>query len=181
MALNLNTIYQNLLGRPVDAGGLAHWTNDYNTYIGTGPGGGFSHDEAVNKIKSNIKLHDEYTVNDILANNPAIVDTIDKYDIHGLSNDAYVDETKWNTMMGNFSTLKDDYGSLKDELAKNQQDLMKAFANASWGGGGGSGQTVGGVKTQNELPGWAPKTGGSSGFFGRGGNRFGLTTSSLNI
>ena len=42
-------------------------------------------------------------------------------------------------------------------------------------------QTVKGVKTKNELPGFKAKTGGSSGFFGRGGNRFGLTTSSLNI
>ena len=39
---------------------------------------------------------------------------------------------------------------------------------------------TGGVKTQNELPGWTPKTGGTTNFFGRGGTR-GLTTGSLNL
>ena len=56
--------------------------------------------------------------------------------------------------------------------------MKNMWNNANWG----FGQTVGGVRTQNELPGWAPKRGGTSGFFGRGGRSGkGLTTSSLNI
>jgi len=176
MALDLNTIYQNLLGRPVDAAGQTHWTNDYNNYIGQN----ISHDDAVNKIKSNIKLHDEHTVHDILSNNPGIVQTIDDYDLHGLSNDSYVDEAKWGSMMGNFSNIQESFKTLQETLAQNQKDMMDMYGSGPWGGGG-YGQTVGGVKTGNELPGWTPKTGGSSGFFGRGGNRFGLTTGSLNI
>lgn len=95
----------------------------------------------------------------------------------GMSNDQY------NTLLGNFTGLTDTLNSLKDAYAQSQKDIQAMFANANWGGGGygGYGQTVGGVKTHNELPGWTPKTGGSSGFFGRGGSRFGLTTSSLNI
>lgn len=76
-------------------------------------------------------------------------------------------------LQGEFASLKDAFGSYKD-------DMMNMWNNANWGQGG-YGQTVGGVKTQNELPGWSPKKGGTAGFFGRGGSRFGLTTSSLNI
>lgn len=63
-------------------------------------------------------------------------------------------------------------------------DLINAFASmiGNMGNNWGGNQTVGGVRTQNELPGWAPKKGGTSGFFGRGGRSGkGLTTSSLNI
>lgn len=77
------------------------------------------------------------------------------------------------SLQGEFTSLKDAFGTYKD-------DMMNMWNNANWGQGG-YGQTVGGVKTQNELPGWSPKKGGTAGFFGRGGSRFGLTTSSLNI
>ena len=63
---------------------------------------------------------------------------------------------------------------------QSETDMQNMFNNANWGWGYGAG--VGGVRTQNELPGWAPKKGGTSGFFGRGGRAGkGLTTSSLNI
>ena len=32
MALDLETIYKNLLGRPVDAAGAAPWQKDYDNY-----------------------------------------------------------------------------------------------------------------------------------------------------
>ena len=74
--------------------------------------------------------------------------------------------------LGDLKTAFDDY---KTQSASDMQDMWN---NANWGWG----QTVGGVRTQNELPGWAPKKGGTSGFFGRGGRSGkGLTTSSLNI
>ena len=84
---------------------------------------------------------------------------------------------KFNTLSGNFNTLKDSFDTYKTQSA---QDMQNVWNNANWGQYGQN-QTVKGVRTQNELPGWSPKKGGSAGFFGRGGNRFGLTTSSLNI
>ena len=95
----------------------------------------------------------------------------------GMSNDQY------NTLLGNFTGLTDTLNSLKDAYAQSQKDMQAMWNNANWGAGGygQQSQTVSGVKTQNELPGFTPKTGGSSGFFGRGGKRFGLTTSSLNV
>ena len=96
----------------------------------------------------------------------------------GMSNDQY------NTLLGNFNTLTGTLNSLKDAFSTYKDDMQNMWDNANWGSGNqynNWGQTVSGVKTQNELPGWKPKTGGSSGFFGRGGNRFGLSTSSLNI
>ena len=81
------------------------------------------------------------------------------------------------------SLLRNELSSLRSAFDTYKDDMSKMWANANWGSGGygAGGQTVSGVKTQNELPGFKAKTGGSSGFFGRGGNRFGLTTSSLNI
>ena len=95
----------------------------------------------------------------------------------GMSNDQY------NTLLGNFTGLTDTLNSLKDAYAQSQKDMQAMWNNANWGAGGygQQSQTVSGVKTQNELPGFTPKTGGSSGFFGRGGKRLGLTTSSLNV
>ena len=62
--------------------------------------------------------------------------------------------------------------------SQSEADMQNVWNNANWGYGAG----VGGVRTANELPGWAPKKGGTSGFFGRGGRAGkGLTTSSLNI
>ncbi len=94
----------------------------------------------------------------------------------GMSNDQY------NTLLSNFTGLTDTLNSLKDAYAQSQKDMQAMWNNANWGMGGygQQSQTVGGVKTQNELPGFKPKTGGTRGFFGRG-NRFGLSTSSLNI
>ena len=94
----------------------------------------------------------------------------------GMSDDQY------NTLLGNFSGLTDTLNSLKDAYAQSQKDMQAMWNNANWGMGGygQQSQTVGGVKTQNELPGFKPKTGGSRGFFGRG-SRFGLSTGSLNL
>ena len=125
----------------------------------------------------------------------------DMYNADGTPNPDWVDEKTWlqnkvnelaggggmstaqyNALMGGYNSLAGDFASLKEAMAQNQADMMNMWNNANWGQGGygQQGQTVSGVKTQNELPGWKPKTGGSSGFFGRGGSRFGLSTSSLN-
>ena len=80
-----------------------------------------------------------------------------------------------SALKAQIASLTSAFDKYKTESAKNMQNMWN---NANWGWG----QTVGGVRTQNELPGWAPKKGGTSGFFGRGGRSGkGLTTSSLNI
>ena len=94
----------------------------------------------------------------------------------GINND------QWSTFMDSFNTLSNKFNSLQDAFStyktENAQNQQNMWNNANWGWG----QTVGGVRTQNELPGWAPRRGGTSGFFGRGGRSGkGLTTSSLNI
>jgi len=93
-----------------------------------------------------------------------------------------INDDRWNTFMDNFNTLSTNFNSLQDAFSTykndNQQNMQNMWNNANWG----YGPTVGGVRTQNELPGWGPKKGGTSGFFGRGGRSGqGLTTSSLNI
>tara|TARA_R100000742_G_C4247358_1_gene66071 strand:- start:40 stop:897 length:858 start_codon:yes stop_codon:yes gene_type:complete len=78
-------------------------------------------------------------------------------------------------LTGQLGDLRSAFDAYKTQSAK---DMQNVWNNANWGWG----QEVGGVRTQNELPGWAPKKGGTSGFFGRGGRSGkGLTTSSLNI
>jgi len=78
-------------------------------------------------------------------------------------------------ILAQLSSLRDAFDAYKTQSS---EDMKNMWNNANWGWG----QTVGGVRTQNELPGWSPKKGGTSGFFGRGGRSGkGLTTSSLNI
>ena len=80
------------------------------------------------------------------------------------------------------SKLLSEISGLKSAFDQYKTDMQNMWNNANWGMGGyGQAQTVGGVRTQQELPGWSPKSGGTAGFFGRGGNRFGLSTKSLNI
>lgn len=78
--------------------------------------------------------------------------------------------------------LMEGYQESTNKLLKSYQDQAASFqsaqnAQAAYGERNRN-PTVKGVRTQNELPGFKPKTGGT-GFFGRGSNR--LTTSSLNI
>ena len=78
-------------------------------------------------------------------------------------------------LTGQLGDLRSAFDAYKEKSASDMQNMWN---NANWGWG----QTVGGVRTQNELPGWAPRKGGTSGFFGRGGRSGkGLTTASLNI
>ena len=65
--------------------------------------------------------------------------------------------------------------SYQDQVAGYQKDLQ---AQAAYGERPMN-QTVKGVKTRNELPGYKPKTGGTTGHFSRTGSR--LSTQSLNV
>ena len=108
----------------------------------------------------------------------------DASQLGGGSQTGGMSDSQYNSLFGGIGDIGTGITDLMAAFEKNQKDMMAMWNNANWGSGGGGynqgGQTVSGVKTQNELPGWKPKTGGSSGFFGRGGNRFGLSTSSLN-
>ena len=97
----------------------------------------------------------------------------------GFNNDKY------NTLLGNYNTLQGQYtglqgqlGNLQSAFDKYKTDMGNMWDNANWANH--YTPMTGGVKTQNELPGWTPKTGGTTNFFGRGGTR-GLTTGSLNL
>lgn len=80
-------------------------------------------------------------------------------------------------LLSELASIRSAFDDYKKQSATDMQNMW----NNAYGYGYGSG-TVGGVRTQNELPGWAPKKGGTSGFFGRGGRSGkGLTTSSLNL
>ena len=63
----------------------------------------------------------------------------------------------------------------QDQVAGYRKDLQ---AQAAYGERPMN-QTVKGVKTRNELPGYKPKTGGTTGHFSRTGSR--LSTQSLNV
>ena len=100
---------------------------------------------------------------------------------YGGSTEEVIEDTTTTTPGTGYEQFSGELSSLRSDMEKWQTDMESSmnnmWSNYSWG----DPRTVGGVRTQNELPGWAPKKGGTSGFFGRGGNRFGLSSSSLNI
>ena len=89
------------------------------------------------------------------------------------------DDSELRELIGGLTGQLGDLRSAFDAYkSQSKSDMENMWNNANWGWG----QTVGGVRTQNELPGWAPKKGGTSGFFGRGGRAGkGLTTAALNL
>ena len=111
--------------------------------------------------------------------NQNIQDVIDSGGGGGSMTGTPYDDSALRDLIGGLTGQLGDLRSAFDAYKKQSAtDMQNMWNNANWGWG----QTVGGVRTQNELPGWAPKKGGTSGFFGRGGRSGkGLTTSSLNI
>ena len=90
----------------------------------------------------------------------------------------YDDSGLRNTISGLTDQLTNLRSAFDDYKTQSASDMQNVWNNANWGWG----PTVGGVRTQNELPGWMPKKGGTSGFFGRGGRSGkGLTTAALNL
>ena len=87
-------------------------------------------------------------------------------------------QTGLNTTLGGYQTQIND---LQKAYAQSQTDWQNAWNNMSWDQNRTNNRMVKGVRTQNELPGYRSRTGGTRGFFGRGGRGGGLTTSSLNI
>jgi len=119
------------------------------------------------KNKSVNDVYDHIFSNLGTGPNPFIGGSQQTYDDSGLRNTI-------TDLTGQLSNLRTAFDNYKTQSA---QDLQNVWNNANWGWG----PTVGGVRTQNELPGWMPRRQGTS-FFGRGGRSGqGLTTSSLNI
>ena len=102
--------------------------------------------------------------------------------------------TYWSNQIGgltdNYTKQINSLQGMLAESSKNNADILKGYQDqvASYQkslesqaayGERPSNQSVKGVKTRNELPGYKPKTGGTTGHFNRKGSR--LSTSSLNI
>ena len=95
-----------------------------------------------------------------------------------------------NTTFDFYTSQINDLMGMLDDSDKRNEERLKAYkdeiassrkadeARAAYGERPMN-QSVKGVRTLNELPGYKPKTGGSTGHFNRTGNR--LSTSSLNI
>tara|TARA_E500000331_G_C17018195_1_gene609504 strand:+ start:66 stop:767 length:702 start_codon:yes stop_codon:yes gene_type:complete len=96
-------------------------------------------------------------------------------------------DDRYDALLESFSGLQSTLGGYQNRLndlqkAYDQQgvDMQNQWNNMMWDQNRPQNLSVRGVRTQNELPGWRPKTQGA-GFFGRGGSGAGLTTSSINI
>ena len=83
----------------------------------------------------------------------------------------------FNTMQNTFSTQLSD---LQKAYAQSQTDMQSMWDNVQWDMNRTNNPQVRGVRTQNELPGFRNRTGGTRGYFGRGSGNM-LKTSSLNI
>ena len=99
-------------------------------------------------------------------------------------------EDQIKSISDNYTSQLNDLKSMFDMSQKSNADLLKGYQDqvASYQKAQESqaaygempmNQTVKGVKTVNELPGYKPKTGGSTGHFSRTGSR--LSTQSLNV
>ena len=99
-------------------------------------------------------------------------------------------EDQIKTISDNYTSQLNDIKSMFEMSQKSNADLLKGYrdqvasyqkaqeAQAAYGERPMN-QSVKGVKTRNELPGYKPKTGGSTGHFNRTGSR--LSTQSLNV
>jgi len=99
-----------------------------------------------------------------------------------------VKDDRYDALLESFSGLQSTLGGYQTQLndlqkAYDQQgvDMANQWNNMMWDQNRPQNLSVRGVRTQNELPGWRPKSQGT-GFFGRGGKPGqGLTTASINI
>ena len=96
------------------------------------------------------------------------------------------DDSRWDALYGAISGLQGQIGGYQSRLndlqkAYDQQglDMQNQWNNMMWDQNRPQNLSVRGVRTQNELPGWRPRTQGT-GFFSRGAGT-GLKTSSINI
>ena len=99
---------------------------------------------------------------------------------HSTTHDPRYDSLldSFNTMQNTFSTQLSD---LQKAYAQSQTDMQSMWDNVQWDMNRTNNPQVRGVRTQNELPGFQNRTGGTRGYFGRGGAGNMLKTSSLNI
>ena len=101
--------------------------------------------------------------------------------------EAQKTDPRYDELLASFSGLQNTLGGYQTRLndlqkAYDQQgvDMQNQWNNMMWDQNRPQNLSVKGVRTQNELPGWSPRTKGT-GFFSRGGIGTGLKTSSINI
>jgi len=143
------------------------------------------------------------------VNRGSVASFSDKFNADGTQRADWVDEATWNqrkieelqdqgnsntgdnkkydSLLANFSALQSSLGGYQNRLndlqkAYDQQgvDMQNQWNNMMWDQNRPQNLSVRGVRTQNELPSWRPRSQGT-GFFGRGGGGNMLKTSALNI
>ena len=87
----------------------------------------------------------------------------------------------FNELQGTLGTYQSRINDLQKAYDQQGIDMQNQWNNMNWNQNRPQNMSVRGVRTQNELPGWMPRTGGTRGFWGRGGGGNMLKTSSLNI
>ena len=162
------------------------YVSPYNPYSGSAVAGWKPGDAITQEIAnavttdpnvkgSNYSDQTNFTVSDVISSLGISGGTGGTNTLTGINTGQQYQQYDDSGILAQLSSLRDAFDAYKKQSATDMQNMWN---NANWG----YGQTVGGVRTQNELPGWSAKKGGTSGFFGRGGRSGkGLTTAALNI
>ena len=117
---------------------------------------------------------------DLIANPQVVTNTVTEYVDRWHEADTSAWEQRVADLQSTITGMTSDYADLEDLYNTAQTGYDSLYAQAAYGERPRN-MTVRGVRTQNELPGYTPRTSGT-GFFSRNrGSGSGLTTSSLNL
>jgi len=177
-------------GKTIDKAGRDYWTKDL---IENRPGLSKGQDWQtwLSDAFKNTESYKDFLVN----KGPTHVDIPDIIDIDGgstgdgstgtgtaltdYSQQLQAQKDSWDIRFDDLTSMyTDQINDLKAAFEKSNRDQADLNAQAAYGERPMN-QTVKGVKTKNELPGFQPSTGGTTGHFNRTGSR--LTTKSLNV
>ena len=117
---------------------------------------------------------------DLIANPQVVTNTVTEYVDRWHQADTSAYDQRIADLQNTITGMTSDYADLEDLYNTAQTGYDSLYAQAAYGERPRN-MTVRGVRTQNELPGYTPRTSGT-GFFSRNrGAGSGLTTSSLNL
>ena len=117
---------------------------------------------------------------DLIANPQVVTNTVTEYVDRWHQADTSAYDQRIADLQATITGMTSDYADLEDLYNTAQTGYDSLYAQAAYGERPRN-MTVRGVRTQNELPGYTPRTSGT-GFFSRNrGAGSGLTTSSLNL
>ena len=117
---------------------------------------------------------------DLIANPKVVTNTVTEYVDRWHQADTSAYDKRIADLQSTITGMTSDYADLEDLYNTAQTGYDELYAQAAYGERPRN-MTVRGVRTQNELPGYTPRTSGT-GFFSRNrGAGSGLTTSSLNL